>query len=69
MNLIKIIWDETLGMFVDDGALALQAVVLIAAVTASVKLLGMSALLGGVLLLVGCLVVLALSLLRKTQGR
>lgn len=69
MNLIKIIWDETLGMFVDDGALALQAVVLIAAVTASVKLLGMSALPGGVLLLVGCLVVLALSLLRKTQGR
>ena len=69
MNLIKMIWHETLGMFVDDGALALQAMVLIAAVAASVKLLGMSALLGGVLLLVGCLVVLALSLLRKTRGR
>ena len=69
MNLIKMIWDETFGMFVDDGALALQAVLLIAAVTGAVKLLGMPALLGGVVLLLGCLAVLALSLLRKTRSR
>lgn len=69
MNLIKIIWHETLGMFVDDGALALQAVVLIAAIAASVKLLGLPPLLGGVLLLAGCIVALALSLLRKARSR
>jgi hypothetical protein len=69
MTLLKIIWDETLGMFVDDGALALQALVLIGAVAAGVKLLGLSPLLGGVVLLVGCLVVLGLSLLRKTQRK
>ena len=67
MNLLKLIWDETLGMFVDDGALALQAVILIAVITAAVKLGGLPPLLGGVLLLVGCLVVLGLSLLRKTR--
>lgn len=69
MTLLKIIWEETLGMFVDDGALALQAAVLIAAIAASVKLLSLHALLGGMLLLVGCMVVLALSLLQKTRGR
>ncbi len=68
MNLLKVIWEETLGMFVDDGALALQAVVLIAAVTAAVKLAGLSPLWGGGLLLAGCLTVLALSLLRKTRN-
>lgn len=50
MNLLKIIWEETLGMFVDNGALAFQAVVLIVAVTGAVKLLALPPLLGGVLL-------------------
>ena len=67
MNLLKTIWDETLGMFVDDGALALQAVILIAAVAGAVKLLGLSPLLGGAVLLIGCLVALGLSLARKTR--
>jgi len=67
MSLLKTIWDETLGMFVDDGALALQAVILIAAVAGAVKLLGLSPLLGGALLLVGCVAVLTLSLMRKIR--
>ena len=67
MNLLKTIWDETLGMFVDDGALALQAVILIAAVAGAVKLLGLSPLLGGAVLLIGCLVALGLSLVRKIR--
>lgn len=69
MIVLKLIWDEILGMFVDDGALALQAVVLIAVVAGLVKGLGLSPLVGGVLLLVGCLVALGLSLLRKTRRR
>ena len=67
MSLLKTIWDETFGMFVDDGALALQAVILIAAVAGAVKLLGLSPLLGGALLLVGCVAVLTLSLMRKIR--
>lgn len=67
MNLLKMMWDETFGMFVDDGALALQAVVLIGAVAGAVKLLGLSPLLGAVMLLVGCLAALGLSLARKTR--
>ena len=67
MNLLKMIWDETIGMFVDDGALALQAVLLIAAVTAAVKLIGLPPIVGGLLLLVGCLVILGLSLARKAR--
>ncbi len=68
MKLLKMIWEETLGMFVDDGALALQAVLLIAAVTAAVKLAGLSPLLGGVIVLAGCLVALGLSLRRKVRN-
>ena len=67
MSLLKTIWDETFGMFVDDGALALQAVILIAAVAGAVKLLGLSPLMGGAVLLVGCLAALGLSLWRKTR--
>ena len=48
-------------------ALALQAVLLIAAVTAAVKLIGLPPILGGLLLLVGCLVILGLSLARKAR--
>lgn len=67
MTLLKMIWDETLGMFVDDGALALQAVILIAAVGGAVKLLGLPPLIGGAVLLIGCLAALGLSLRRKTR--
>jgi hypothetical protein len=69
MNLMKLVWDEVFGMFVDDGALALQAVVLIAAVASAVKVIGLPPLLGGVLLLAGCLAALGLSLWRKTRKR
>ena len=33
MKFLRIIWKETVGMFVDDGSLALMAIVLIAIVT------------------------------------
>ena len=69
MKWLVLIWEETLGMFVDDGAMALQATLLIAVVAGAVKLLGLPPLLGGVLLLIGCLIVLGLSLWRKTRGR
>ncbi|MEO8240927.1 MAG: hypothetical protein ABI832_01375 [bacterium] len=69
MTLLKLIWDELLGMFVDDGALALQAVVLIAVIAGAVKLAGLPPTTGGFLLLLGCLVTLGLSLSRKTRDK
>ena len=51
-------------MFVDDGSLAL---VLVAAITAAVKLLALPPLLGGVLLLVGCLAILLHSTRRAAR--
>jgi hypothetical protein len=68
MTILRMIWDETFGLFVDDGALALQVVVLIAALTASVKLVGVPPLLAAMLLIVGLLGILAVSLLRKVRG-
>lgn len=67
MTVLNVIWQETLGMFVDDGALALQAVIVIGAVAGGVKLLGLPPLWGAALLLAGCLVTLGLSLWRKTR--
>ncbi len=64
MMLLRMIWGELVGLFVDDGALALQVVVLIAAVTVAVKLLGLAPLLAAALVLVGCLAILGFSLQR-----
>lgn len=69
MSVLKIIWDETFGLFVDDGALALQVVVLIALLAAAVKLGGLAPLLGGGLLILGLLAILAASLRRRTRAQ
>ena len=61
MTLIRQIWDEVWSMFVDDGALAVQVVAMVA-------VLGLASLLSplwaAVLLLPGCLFILAASVLR-----
>jgi hypothetical protein len=69
MRFLFLIAKEAVGMFVDDGALALLAVLLIAAVTAAVKLAALPPLAGGVALLVGCLVILLQSVRRATRQR
>ncbi|QKC80670.1 hypothetical protein [Mesorhizobium sp. NZP2077] len=67
MNAIRLVAREFFGMFVDDGSLALLALVLVAAVTAAVKLLALPPLLGGALLLVGCLGILLQSVRRAAR--
>jgi len=67
MTMMKVIWDETFGLFVDDGALALQVVVLVAALTAGVKAFGLAPLLAGGALILGLLAILAASLWRKVH--
>ncbi|MER9657482.1 hypothetical protein NKJ26_29170 [Mesorhizobium sp. M0152] len=69
MNIVHIALKEFVGMFIDDGSLALLALVLIAGVTAAVKLLALPPLLGGILLLIGCLVILAQSVRRAAVRR
>ena len=64
MKMFRIIWEELIGMFIDDGALALFALALIALVTVAVKALGLDPLIGGGLLVVGYLAILAESVHR-----
>ncbi|MGX8011133.1 hypothetical protein ACVDG8_020300 [Mesorhizobium sp. ORM8.1] len=69
MNVIRLILKELVGMFVDDGNLALLALILIALITAAVKFLALPPLIGGLLLLVGCLAILLESVRRAARGR
>ena len=69
MKLLKAMLGEFIGLFVDDGALALLVVLLVVVVASAVKLMGLPATVGGFVLLVGCLYVLALSLVRAMRER
>ncbi|CAH2406103.1 hypothetical protein [Mesorhizobium escarrei] len=69
MNVARLAIKEVVGMFVDDGNLASLTLILTAAVTLAVKFLAIPPLLGGILLLVGCLAILAHSVRRATRGR
>jgi hypothetical protein len=64
MTILRIIWEELIGMFIDDGALALFALALITTVSVAVKFAGLDPLVGGGLLLVGYLAILAESVHR-----
>jgi len=68
MNIIRLVVKELVGMFVDDGNLALLALILIAAIAAAVKLLALPPLAGGCLLLVGCLAILVESARRAARA-
>ena len=64
MNRLRAVWGELVGLFVDDGSLALHILLLVLGVGALVKGAGLAALAGAAALLAGCLVILALSLWR-----
>ncbi len=69
MNAIRIAFSEFIGLFVDDGNLALLVVVLIATVTLLVKFAHLPPLDGGGLLLLGCILVLVESLVRAARKK
>lgn len=69
MSIVRLAIKELVGMFIDDGNLALLALMLIAAVTAAVRLFAMPPLLGGIALLVGCLAILVQSVRRAARAR
>ena len=68
MKLLKTIMNEAVGMFVDDSMLALLCVGLIAAVAVAVFVLSLPGLLGGTILLAGCVAILAWSVVRATRA-
>ena len=67
IELINIAGKEIYGLFIDDDSLALLSLALIAAVAILVKLLAVPGLWGGVVLLAGCLILLAESVLRASR--
>lgn len=67
MNALKLVFTELVGMFVDDGSLALFATLLIAGIAALVKLAGLAPEWGAVLLLLGCLALLTESTQRAAR--
>ncbi|MBZ9989712.1 hypothetical protein LB572_21675 [Mesorhizobium sp. BH1-1-5] len=69
MTMIRLVLKELVGMFVDDGSLALLALVLIALITAAVKLIALPPLIGGLLLLAGCLAILLQSARRAARDK
>ncbi len=69
MTVLRILWNEMRGLFVDDGALALLMLGVIALVAGVITLALLPPLLGGLVLVVGYLLVLAESLYRFTRHR
>ena len=67
MNLLKNIYSELLGLFVDDGALALWSIFLVAIVTVFVKILGLPPLWAAALLVLGCVAILSESVMRAAR--
>ena len=69
MKALRIAAVELVGMFVDDGHLAMVIGALIAMVALLVKMAHLPPLLGALLLLGGCMVILAESAYRESRRR
>lgn len=69
MRFLRTALDELLGMFIDDGALALASVILIVVIAAAVEWVGLPPLAGGIVLLVGLVVILGESCLRAARKK
>ncbi|MEF0942512.1 hypothetical protein [Rhizobium sp. BR 362] len=67
MNVIRIALSELIGMFIDDGSLAAFSLILVILVAGAVKLLALPPLIGGLLLLLGCLAILVYSVRRAVK--
>jgi len=69
MNLLKSVWKEAIGLFVDDELLAGLCVALIAVATVAVLWLTIPPLVAGVVLLIGCILILGWSVARAAGRR
>ena len=69
MSILKIAFKELTGMFIDDGALALFSLLLVLGVGLAVKSGAIGPTAGAVLLVAGCLLILAESIARAARRR
>jgi hypothetical protein len=69
MTALRAAITELIGMFIDDGQLALTLVALIAIVTLLVKFAGIGGLAGGLLLLAGAIGLLVESVYRDARRK
>ncbi|HKF62395.1 MAG TPA: hypothetical protein VKB42_13600 [Dongiaceae bacterium] len=69
MTALRAALAELIGMFIDDGQLALTLVALIAIVTLLVKIAGIGGLAGGILLLAGAIGLLVESVYRDARRK
>ena len=69
MALLKAIVTEFLGLFIDDGALALLTLAIIGLAVIAIKYLGLSPMLGGAILLLGYLAILGESVFRYARAK
>jgi hypothetical protein len=69
MTFLRSAATEFVALFIDDGALAIAVLVLIGGVAAAVNAAALAPLAGGVLLLVGCIVILVESVHRVARRR
>ena len=69
MNILKTAFRELAGLFIDDGALALAAFLLILLVVAAVKLAHLGGLIAAIILLIGCLIIVAESVARAARAK
>lgn len=69
MEILKSVWEEGVGLLVDDGALAALCAGLIALLSLGVWLGQLPGLYAGVILLLGCIAILAWSVRRAVRSR
>ncbi|MDB5561267.1 MAG: hypothetical protein JWN11_685 [Hyphomicrobiales bacterium] len=69
MNFIRTAVSEFLGLFIDDGSLALFVIILVAVITGAIKLLSLPPLAGGIALVLGCVLLLLESLVRAVRKK
>jgi hypothetical protein len=69
MTILKIAFKELIGMFIDDGALALLSLVLVLGVGIAVEKALIGPTVGAVVLCVGCVAILAESVTRAARRK
>ena len=69
MSMIRTVVASLIGLFIDDGSLALSIVVLIAIATLAVKAAWVAPLGGGIFLLGGCIALLLESVYRAARKK
>ena len=69
MNVLSLVLQELVGMFIDDEFLAIAILIVVAAAAALAFGVGASSLLVGTVLLVGCIAVLLSSVFKTTRKK